>query len=123
MKKTKLPVLTIPMIRSWKPCYDPIKYLPESWKGTAIDILKSEKVPPQDRLWGVLRAEAGIDDGTIRLFACWCAREALKLIPEKDVDPRSVKTIEVSEKFAVGKATEEELAAARAAARAAAWDA
>ena len=31
---------TIDDIYSWGPCYDPNKYLPETWKGTALDKLR-----------------------------------------------------------------------------------
>ena len=69
--------------------------------------------PERDREW--------------RLFAVWCARRVQHLM----IDPRSVAALDVAERFARGEATVEELAAARAAARAAAgvaaraaaWDA
>ena len=32
-------VFTIGDIRSWEPCYDPDKYLPEDWAGSALDML------------------------------------------------------------------------------------
>ena len=54
----------------------------------------------------------------LRLFACRCARKALKLV--KNPDPRSVKAVEVSEAYANGRATQAELVAAGAAAGAAA---
>ena len=58
-----------------------------------------------------------------RLFAVWCAREALKLID--DPDPRSVDACDVAERYANGNATDEELEAAWSAAgdaaKAAAW--
>ena len=59
------------------------------------------------------------NDKTLRLFAVWCAREALKLIDNPD--PRSVNGCDVAEKYANGEATEEELDAARAATWDAAW--
>jgi len=57
----------------------------------------------------------------LRLFACDVAEDALSLIDNPD--PRSVKAIEVSRRYANGEATKEELTAARDAAWAAAWDA
>jgi len=61
------------------------------------------------------------NDKTLRLFAVWCAREALKLIDNPD--PRSVNACDVAERYANGEATDDEMAAAWDAARAAAWDA
>ena len=60
--------ITINDIRSFKPCYDPTKYLPEDWRGTAVDILRVTACPFEDRLWVVLREEL-IDAKTLRLFA------------------------------------------------------
>jgi hypothetical protein len=61
----------------------------------------------------------------LRLFACDCAERAL--IRERDAgrepDPRSWAAIEVSRRYADGQATDDELAAARDAAWAAARDA
>ncbi len=55
---------------------------------------------------------------TQRLFAVWCAREALKLADNPDT--RSVAACDVAERYANGTASGEELAAAWAAAWAAA---
>lgn len=56
-------------------------------------------------------------------FACRCAEQALALVEE--TDPRSVEAIATKRRWLQGEATDEELAAARAAAWAAwaAWDA
>ena len=110
--------ITINDIRSFEPCYDPTKYLPEDWRGTVIDILRVSDCPATDRLWVVCRDEF-IDAKTLRLFAVWCAREALKLVDSPD--PRSVAACEVAERYANGQATRDELSAAGAAALAAAW--
>jgi len=115
-----LPIKTINDIRKLGPCYDPARYAPEDWTGTALDVLKAEQIPAVDRLWVVLH-EGWIDERTARLFAVWCARETLKLI--SDPDPRSVAACDVAERYANGEATADELAAASAAASAAAWDA
>ena len=76
------------------------------------------------------------NDRNLRLFACWCVREYCW---DKLTDERSKNAVIVSEKYANGEATKDELdaardaawnaardaarAAARAAARDAAWDA
>mgnify|MGYP001084518389 CR=1 FL=1 len=61
-------------------------------------------------------------DRIVCLFACDCAERVLPLFEKvnpEDKRPRAA--IETSRKFISGEATQEELAAARAAARAAAW--
>jgi hypothetical protein len=105
--------ITLQQIRDLSPCYDPTKYLPENWTGTVIDILNVEACPAKDRLWVVLR-EDFIDAKTLRLFAVWCAREALKLIDNPD--HRSVESCNVAERYANGDATDDELSAAYSAA-------
>ena len=52
-----------------------------------------------------------------RLFAVWCARQVQHLMN----DHRSIAVLDVTERYANGCATNEELRAARAAAWAAAW--
>ena len=115
-----LKAFTIDDIRSWKPCYEPNRHLSEGWAGTAIDILKHELIPSQDKLWVVCKEEV-LNARTLRLFAVWCARQVQHLM----TDARSITALDVAERFANGDATQAELAAARAAARgaakAAAW--
>ena len=98
-------------IRKLNPCYDPTRYLEESWTGTLVDILRVTDCPAEDRIWVV----AGfLDDRTNRLFAVWCARNALSLIDNPD--PRSIAACDIAERYANGVATNYELAAARYAA-------
>ena len=80
-----------------------------------IEIIKSNGL--DDALWCLLAVDG--HDKEIRLYAVWCARQVQHLM----TDPRSLAALDVAEAFANGKATKEELAAARAPARAAAWDA
>lgn len=88
----KLKVFTVKDIRRLQPCYDPVSgldrdgnmihpggFVPEDWSGTALDILKIDTCPVEDRLWLVLR-DQWVDDRTLRLFAAWCARQALQLV-------------------------------------------
>jgi len=53
----------------------------------------------------------------LRLFAVYCARSVQHLL----TDPRSIKAIDVAERYANGEATEEELEAAQDVAWEAAW--
>jgi len=112
--------ITLDQIRSFNPCYDPAKYLPENWEGTVLDVLNIIDCPAEDRLWVVLRKEF-FTDKQLRLFAVWCARQALA-IPGNESEVCS-NTCDVAERYANGEATHEELAAARVAAWAAARDA
>ena len=80
-----------------------------------LEILKSNGL--DDALW-CLRAVDGYDK-EIRLYAVWCARQVQHLMTDK----RSLDALDVADAFANGKVTKKELAAARDAARAAAWSA
>jgi hypothetical protein len=68
-----------------------------------------------DALW-CLRALGPEHDRTCRLYAVWCARQVQHLMK----DARSIAALDIAENHANGKATDNELAAARAAAWAAA---
>jgi hypothetical protein len=111
---------TIDDIRNFnpRPCYDPGRYLREDWQGTALDVLAVDDCPAQDRLWVVLH-NGWVDDRTMRLFAVWCARQALGLAGNPD--PRSIAACDVAERHANGQATAAELDAASDAASDAAW--
>ena len=134
---------TLNLIRECSPCHDGWeKLLKHLGKLRADDdtlpiltVLESNGL--DDAIWA-MRAVKG-SDREIRLFAVWCARQVQHLMTDK----RSVKAIDVSERFANGLASETDLLAARdaalaaavaaavaaagaaagAAARAAAWDA
>jgi len=77
-----------------------------------------EKLKPEWLLWVATRTGV-LTDRELRLFAVWCARQVQHLMS----DPRSVDAIDVAERYADGKATDDELAAAKEAAWAAAKDA
>lgn len=74
-----------------------------------VTILESNGL--DDALW-CLRAVDG-HEREKRLYAVWCAREVQYLMK----DPRSVTALEVAERYANGAASNDELAAAMAAAR------
>ena len=114
----KLKTKTIADIRKYLPCYDPSRWIDEDWKGTALDILRMDHVPATDRVWCVCN---WLDKKVERLFVVWCARRALKPIPNPD--PRSVSACDVAERFANWKATVKELMVAGKSAWAAAAEA
>jgi hypothetical protein len=114
-------------IRKWNPCYDPSRYLAETWQGTALDILNDSRIPFQDRLWVIMRKDL-VSEKLMRRFAVWCARQVQGLMP----DERSLYALDVAEAYAENRwliddvyyaaAWEDELYAARDAANAATRD-
>lgn len=97
---------TMEDIRRWAPCYDPGRHLPESWRGTVMDILSRDDIPLRSRLWCVLRTEL-ISEHTMRLFTLWCYCQTLRRVGAPD--PRSVEAAIVADRAADGVATHEEL--------------
>ena len=83
-----------------------------------IDCLKDESIEPLDRIWVGIRALP--DDRQKRLFACWCAEQALNQIHPSKWDERSLNAIKVARDFANGKVNTLELQTARRAAASAA---
>jgi hypothetical protein len=112
---------TLNKIKSCDPCKDGWEKLLASLNKTKADdeplsmlhILKSNGL--DDCIWAMRSLPEY--DKEWRLFAVWCARQVQHLM----TDERSIKAIDVAERFAHGNATSEELAAARAAAWDAAW--
>ena len=111
---------TLKRIKAHSPCEDGWKKLLNHLGKTKADdeplsfavILKSNGV--EDALW-CCRCEPQYAKEW-RLFAVWCVRQQAHLL----TDQRSKDALDVAERHAHGKATDEELAAARAAAWAAA---
>ena len=114
---------TLIAIREHNPCTNGWKKLLSHLEKTKADdellpittIIDSNGV--EDALW-CLRAVGG-RDREIRLYAVWCARQVQHLM----ADQRSINALDVAVRHANGMATDDELAAARAAAWAAARDA
>jgi hypothetical protein len=78
-----------------------------------------DKAPDPSWVLWIATRQGVLTDRELRLFAVWCARQVQHLL----TDPRSVNAIDVAERYANGEATDEDLAAARDAARAVAYDA
>ena len=114
---------TLNRIRAHSPCREGWEKLLKGLGKTAAD---DEPLPYSriveinglyDALW-CCRAEPQYTREW-RLFAVWCARQVQHLM----TDERSIAALDVVERYANGRATDEELAAAGAAARDAARDA
>ena len=82
----------------------------------ALDILRLDDMPTYDRLEIVLREEL-IDAPVLHEFACRCAERALSLVDNPD--KRSLAAIETKRAWLRGECSDDDLAAASAAA----WDA
>jgi hypothetical protein len=117
-------------INKLNPCYSPGDYIPETWSGTSVDILKMTNVQARDRLWVVVRAEF-LNDNVLCRYALACARQCEKFSDSPDVKYCN----DITEAFIGGWASKEELiaaqstvwnaagAAARSASASAAWSA
>ena len=114
---------TLNRIRAHSPCQ-------EGWE-KLLNHLGKTKADDEPLPYAIIVTSNGMNDALwccraepqyakeLRLFAVACARRVEHL----NSDPRVKNAIDVAERYAHGKATIEELNAARAAARAATWDA
>jgi hypothetical protein len=84
---------------------------------TMADLWKREDMRYEWREWIATR-QGVLTDRELRLYACWCVRQVWHLLEYE----RSRHAVEVAERYAVGEATNAELAAAGEAACEAAWE-
>lgn len=108
-----------------KSVYEALNYAP----GSILCRVKvwGSVIEGEDKIVGRNREVLEMKDvsSELRLWGCWCVRRVWHLL----TDERSRNAVEVAERFAIGKATKEDMdaawdaawAAARAAARDAAW--
>ena len=68
---------TIADIRAMRPCYDPVErgFCTEDWTGTALDVLKFEGCPPEDRAWVAYRMD--IPNELWSAWGRWCALQVI----------------------------------------------
>jgi hypothetical protein len=118
--------VTIEQVMGWDPCEEYTREkVEELFSGreslTARDIVDLY-IPAKDKVWALLHNEF-ISDGQTHLYACDVAERALVAEREagREPDERSWAAIEAKRAWLDGKITDEELAAAREAARGAAW--
>jgi hypothetical protein len=121
-----LPILNCDFFREAKACYDPATVLGEDWNGTALDILDHPQIPSEDKIWAIC-AKGALPESVQSLMAVAFVRETPlhdgRNVVDLSTDERSLKALEVIELHALGRATDEELDAARGAAKDAAMDA
>jgi hypothetical protein len=96
--------ITYADIKALNPCYDPIKYIPVTYKGTLKQILKLKNVPAKDRLWVAVR-EQYLTLKQIHAYGLACAR----LSEQYSTDARVKQCNDVVERYLAGKATADEL--------------
>lgn len=114
-KKSGLKYFNVEYIRSLRPCYNPIRYIKEDFRGTVIDILSNDSIPFDDRLWLVLRTDL-VSKNCMRLFAAWCTKQMLC----NNFDLRAEKALDKSERSVALLAA---AGMSESAARSAAWSA
>ena len=119
----KLPTITRRKILSWFPCAEAKPFIPKNYKGTILDVLAHK--PPEHEghkrydwiIWIATNEKCypnqSVANKILQLWACDCAERALNKY-SNDIDERSANAIKVARKYANGKATDEELDAARA---------
>ena len=91
-------------------------YFGKSWAVNNCDSMHEVWLTARpDWLIWVATSPGVLPERDLRLFACWCVRQVWHLL----TDERSKNAVIVAEKYAVGEATAEELAAACVAAKSA----
>lgn len=112
---------TLNKIREHSPCCEGWRRLLTYLRKTKADDepLSFKSILDSNGLDDAIWALRSIDAPEVRLFAVRCVRQIQHLIS----DERSLNALDVSEMYAVGNATSEEISAARDAAWAASWDA
>ena len=126
----KLPRFTVKDVISWKPCQDgSVDYSRKGIEklfgrrkyGDALWVLSHPDIPDADKLWAVLRDKV-IPERILHWLAVRYAKHILPIYEEKYPDDnRPRKAINTKKRWLKGTATDDELAAAGEAARAAAW--
>jgi hypothetical protein len=111
-------MLIVDFGRKHEACRDGIDRALALGHETMEAVWADERMDASDRIWTATQPGV-LTDKELRLFAVWSARQVQHLM----TDPRSIVALDVAERHAHGEATDEELAAARAAARDAAWTA
>jgi hypothetical protein len=111
--------ITREQLRRWGACYEDERIaalVPEAGL-TPLEVANLY-IPAEDRLWVLLRKDI-IPARELRLLVCDWAEAACRAAGWNDA--RSLEAIAVARRFALGEASEAELAEARSAAWSAAW--
>jgi hypothetical protein len=78
-RKYEMKTITISDIKSWKPCFDPSKYLPENWSGTVLDILRDDRISASDKLWLLNKGDL-VSENVINKLQKWSYIQQIKSI-------------------------------------------
>lgn len=100
------------LLRELTLCYDPSEIMPEDEFITLKEaIIKyRNSVRSKDDVIRVVCSSKFMSERELRLFAIWCAREALKLV--ETPESASIEACNAAEQHVNGKATDEELCVA-----------
>jgi hypothetical protein len=101
------------IIRRFDPYYDHSGFITDENEELTVKdwVQKYRKIVPADDIFWLLLRKEFMSKKKIKLFAVWCAREALKLF--ENPDERIVEVCNVAERYINGEATKEELLTAR----------
>ena len=106
-------------IMGFNPCYDPVEIgMPKNYEASIVDFIGEYRIKvaeKNDIVWVLVRKKY-LSGKELRLFATCCARQVQHLMK----DSRSIKALDVAEKYANGEASKSDLTEANAAAFAAA---
>jgi len=119
---SKIKRVTLNQVMAWEPCAEysraDIKKLFGRRKYATAQYVFDLDIPAQDKLW-VLLHEEFIPENELRLLACEFAMKALSIFEKQHPDDdRPRRCIQVARRYACGRASDEELNTAGAAARA-----
>ena len=105
-------------IMGFNPCYDPVEIgMPKNYEASIVDFIGEYRIKvaeKNDIVWVLVRKKY-LSGKELRLFATCCARQVQHLMK----DSRSIKALDVAEKYANGEASKADLTEANAAAFAA----
>lgn len=90
-------------IQSWNPCISPLQFVPETWKGTALDML--QHTGPADiwhRIWVILRPQV-MEASQIVEYKAWHTVRAMEILRSKGFVPHGKSFPDIDHRVARGE--------------------